>query len=549
MNIDTEAIRDILSSVQSVAETIKVELANLKISQLQKDVKNFGDFEGDICKESEDYPEYEDKSNGRTVVWHIYDTFHVTGDKDILSKCDSIQQLINTINDKIVGIVGNKGGLNNLISECSRDVDRIDEKYEKASNALSNSLGGGNALVWTDSTSLNFREAPGTDSKVLKSLPKGSSVTVLEKPVPGSDGMEWVKIQVGGTVGYVAAKYLNHNFNKYDKIYTVESGDNLTAIATKMNKELGTDFTYEDIAKYNHIVDPNYIAPGQIIRIPSQTSNYEYKYFDNGRIKQEIVRVPSSATETVHNYDEEGNEKSCYVYSYRNEKGDKQKDGQKTLDKVTHYNSDDNSSTTIYYSNHKKTKIENTEYDSNGIKRHAITQNYDSNGNVTTVNEFFDENENRINSIKNYKTSVGNDAEEKNWYKDGNVICKNREIFSQADGHLMEQEIKNIVESPDGNGIQTHLISTFFGESNNITQKNSNIFDENGKNIYSHTTNYDENGIIKYSKYVDYYDYDGGIIKEEKIWDYGVNGEPNFTHNFYDTNGNIIDPPEDFSNN
>ena len=266
MNIDTEAIRDILSSVQSVAETIKVELANLKISQLQKDVKNFGDFEGDICKESEDYKEYEDKSNGRTVVWHIYDTFHVTGDKDILSKCDSIQQLINTINDKIVGIVGEegngkKGGLNNLIAECSRDVDRIDEKVAAAEHAL----------VWTDSTSLNFRAEPGTDSKVLKSLPKGSSVTVLDNPFIGPDGMKWVKVQaggIGGAVGYVAAKYLKSDFNFAGTTYTVESGDNLWNIAEKV---YGDGNKYTEIAKFNNIKDPSYIAPGQVIRLPDES--------------------------------------------------------------------------------------------------------------------------------------------------------------------------------------------------------------------------------------------------------------------------------------
>lgn len=55
--------------------------------------------------------------------------------------------------------------------------------------------------------------------------------------------------------------------NSSDVIYVVKSGDTLSKIA----KKYGT--TYQSLAKYNNISNPDYIVVGQKIRIPSSNSN------------------------------------------------------------------------------------------------------------------------------------------------------------------------------------------------------------------------------------------------------------------------------------
>lgn len=47
-----------------------------------------------------------------------------------------------------------------------------------------------------------------------------------------------------------------------EKTYTVQSGDTLSGIAAKY----GT--TYQKLASYNGIANPNLIYPGQVIKIP-----------------------------------------------------------------------------------------------------------------------------------------------------------------------------------------------------------------------------------------------------------------------------------------
>lgn len=47
-----------------------------------------------------------------------------------------------------------------------------------------------------------------------------------------------------------------------DTTYVVKSGDTLSGIASRYNK------TYQELARYNNIVNPNKIYPGQVIKIP-----------------------------------------------------------------------------------------------------------------------------------------------------------------------------------------------------------------------------------------------------------------------------------------
>ena len=46
-------------------------------------------------------------------------------------------------------------------------------------------------------------------------------------------------------------------------VYTVKSGDTLSGIAKRYNT------TYQALAQYNHIADPNKIYVGQQIKIPN----------------------------------------------------------------------------------------------------------------------------------------------------------------------------------------------------------------------------------------------------------------------------------------
>ena len=58
------------------------------------------------------------------------------------------------------------------------------------------------ARVNTQSDSLNLRESPDTSGRVLLTIPRNDTVTVLEQ------GTEWCRVIYGGVTGYVMTKYL-----------------------------------------------------------------------------------------------------------------------------------------------------------------------------------------------------------------------------------------------------------------------------------------------------------------------------------------------------
>lgn len=69
-------------------------------------------------------------------------------------------------------------------------------------NAGGNSSGTMTAYVQTASGSLNLREQPGSSYRVLRTIPRGSAVTVL------SYGDPWCQVTYGGTEGYVMTSFL-----------------------------------------------------------------------------------------------------------------------------------------------------------------------------------------------------------------------------------------------------------------------------------------------------------------------------------------------------
>lgn len=83
---------------------------------------------------------------------------------------------------------------------------------------------GTEATVVTNSGRLNLRQEPSTQARILKKLPRGGTVTVLE-----SAG-EWYKISSGGMEGYVHGDYLRPGSAEDAGVMgnAVASGDTLT---------------------------------------------------------------------------------------------------------------------------------------------------------------------------------------------------------------------------------------------------------------------------------------------------------------------------------
>ena len=68
---------------------------------------------------------------------------------------------------------------------------------------------------------------------------------------------------ISGVYGWVDVNDISAIVQKpADEIYIVKSGDTLSAIARKYNT------TYQVLAKYNNIANPNLIYVGQKIKIP-----------------------------------------------------------------------------------------------------------------------------------------------------------------------------------------------------------------------------------------------------------------------------------------
>ena len=60
---------------------------------------------------------------------------------------------------------------------------------------------------------------------------------------------------------------IDESSDSEETIYIVKKGDTLSGIAKKYN------ITYQELARYNNITNPNLIYPNQKIKIPSKTSN------------------------------------------------------------------------------------------------------------------------------------------------------------------------------------------------------------------------------------------------------------------------------------
>lgn len=98
--------------------------------------------------------------------------------------------------------------------------------------------------------------------------------------------------------------------NTSNVTYTVKSGDTLSAIASKY----GT--SYQKLAEYNNISNPNIISVGQVIKIPnnsSQVSNKEYYTVKNGDNLSNIAKKYGTSVNQLVSWNNIANANLIYV--------------------------------------------------------------------------------------------------------------------------------------------------------------------------------------------------------------------------------------------
>lgn len=86
--------------------------------------------------------------------------------------------------------------------------------------------------------------------------------------------------------------YVTSTTTSNDSSYTVKKGDTLSAIATKY----GT--TYQKLASYNNISNPNLIRVGQVIKIPGSSITYTVK---KGDTLSSIAKKYNTTWQTIYN--------------------------------------------------------------------------------------------------------------------------------------------------------------------------------------------------------------------------------------------------------
>ena len=85
---------------------------------------------------------------------------------------------------------------------------------------------------------------------------------------------------------------LNSNLRKEIE-YKVKKGDTLSKIALLYH------MTYQELASYNHLSNPNQIYPNQIIKIPNQTLNSKYYQVKKGDNLSKIAKENNTTVENL----------------------------------------------------------------------------------------------------------------------------------------------------------------------------------------------------------------------------------------------------------
>lgn len=119
---------------------------------------------------------------------------------------------------------------------------------------------------WDDSTQANDGSA---DHVGIVEKVSGNTMTIIEGNYSHAVGRRTITVGNGYIRGYGLPAYDNIatsvvTTNNTDIVHTVVKGETLSSIASKY----GT--TYQALAKYNGIVNPNIIHVGQKIKVPSE---------------------------------------------------------------------------------------------------------------------------------------------------------------------------------------------------------------------------------------------------------------------------------------
>ena len=94
--------------------------------------------------------------------------------------------------------------------------------------------------------------------------------------------IESIKTEQNNDKQYQLNDELSTENMSFDVEYKVVSGESLSSIAMKYG------LTYQELAKYNNIEDPNYILEGQVIKIPIDTVKEENNE-NNGSNEHTVV--------------------------------------------------------------------------------------------------------------------------------------------------------------------------------------------------------------------------------------------------------------------
>ncbi|WP_283592724.1 SH3 domain-containing protein [Paraclostridium bifermentans] len=136
----------------------------------------------------------------------------------------------------------------------------------------------------TATTYLNMRQGKSTNSKIVKVIPKGEKVTVLD-----SNG-SWFKVEYKGKEGYSYKKYLKQN--NQDNSEVIQS--NLKVSVNKgssLNVRSGPSTNYKIIGKAKN---------GHILKATEKTGDWYKIIYDGktGYVQENFIKVSNSQNES-----------------------------------------------------------------------------------------------------------------------------------------------------------------------------------------------------------------------------------------------------------
>jgi uncharacterized protein YgiM (DUF1202 family) len=121
-----------------------------------------------------------------------------------------------------------------LVAADSADGDGTSEIDDDVSADLA--VGGEAVIATVNDDNVNLRAEPGLDAEVLLKLASGTTATVLDGPVDADDYV-WYQLDVEGTVGWVAADFLDIAGTGADTSFT--AGTTVTVNDDRVNLRAG----------------------------------------------------------------------------------------------------------------------------------------------------------------------------------------------------------------------------------------------------------------------------------------------------------------------